>query len=446
MKDWSWDRYWYGPVAAARPFLFSRLFLLMLGFDCWNIVWSGGRYGSVHFNVAHFAWLDALQPVPGPATYVVVMLAAGLLSFVLGCVGPRLVPGLILCGLYTYGWMMSMLDSYQHHYLCSLVLLLLAFFPSLTVDDVQTYPPAPAPAHKKKGRGHAPPRALPKPQLISAWPWALLLFTCAVVYAYTAVSKSEPDWRSGDTLRSITAPRGSLLPLEHLFEKVGLGAKAFWTMMGFGTIAIQVTVSSSYLLAPRRDTLESRVGRLWPLFGLGAALSFHFGAEYLHLRVGWFSYYMIVLAVLAFAPANVVTSMARLAPRLPLPKSRGVALALTAAAAAAFVVSAVILDLPGAMVVAAAGAIVVLATAGWLLRAGRARAAAGVSLAAGSAALFMAAWIATGDQPLRFYSRWAVEARRAGDTATADAAMGKLKDKYTPQEIREIQEKEVEPQ
>ena len=38
--------------------------------------------------------------------------------------------------LYTFSWSMSMLDSYQHHYFVSLVLLCLAFFPPTAAAEI----------------------------------------------------------------------------------------------------------------------------------------------------------------------------------------------------------------------------------------------------------------------------------------------------------------------
>ena len=60
-----WNRYWHGPVAAVRAWVVLNGILLLLAFDVWvQSLRTAARYGSGAFNVAHFAWLDAVQPLP----------------------------------------------------------------------------------------------------------------------------------------------------------------------------------------------------------------------------------------------------------------------------------------------------------------------------------------------------------------------------------------------
>ena len=97
---------------------------------------EAGRYGAGGFNVANFEWLDAVQPAVSPALYVGVCTLTGFL-----CVGLALAPRpprwliAIALVLHTWSWAMSMLDSYQHHYLLSIVLLALVFFPHATAEE-----------------------------------------------------------------------------------------------------------------------------------------------------------------------------------------------------------------------------------------------------------------------------------------------------------------------
>lgn len=131
------DRYLFSRVDAVRPWLLQRLFLLLFAFDCWvDHASHAGRYGFGGFNVAHFRLLDALAPMPSPGLYVGTLLLAGLVAFAMAMTRPSRVGLATTCALYTYGWAMSMLDSYQHHYLLSIVLLAMVFFPRLTHDDV----------------------------------------------------------------------------------------------------------------------------------------------------------------------------------------------------------------------------------------------------------------------------------------------------------------------
>ncbi|MCU0671217.1 MAG: HTTM domain-containing protein [Myxococcota bacterium] len=131
------ERYLFARVDSVRPWLLQRLFLVLFAFDCWvDHASHAGRYGFGDFNVAHFGWLDALAPTPSPGIYVGTILLAGLVAFAMAMTRPSRVGLGIVCALYTYGWAMSMLDSYQHHYLLSFVLLAMTFFPRLVRDDV----------------------------------------------------------------------------------------------------------------------------------------------------------------------------------------------------------------------------------------------------------------------------------------------------------------------
>jgi len=131
-----WDRYWFGPVAAIRPYLLVKAVLLLLAFDMWMLrVDKGALYGSFGFNVAHFHWLDAIQPVPTQELYVGLALSVGILALVCTLAGAsRWMLALIALG-YSYSWMMSIFDGYQHHYFLSLVLFPIIFFPLSASSD-----------------------------------------------------------------------------------------------------------------------------------------------------------------------------------------------------------------------------------------------------------------------------------------------------------------------
>ena len=74
----AWHRYFDAEVPVARLRLFSTFFLLLLAFDaCFVMSWRGFAYGEAGFNVAHFAWLDAIQPLPSSASYIGLLLLAG---------------------------------------------------------------------------------------------------------------------------------------------------------------------------------------------------------------------------------------------------------------------------------------------------------------------------------------------------------------------------------
>jgi hypothetical protein len=192
------DRYFHGRFAAARAYLFSRLFLVLVALDAWTLmIGHAGRYGVDGFNVAHFAWLDAILPQPTAAMYVGVLLATGLLALALAIGGTHrfALAGLFL--LYTLSWAMSMLDSYQHHYFVSTVLLCLVFFPELRASDVHPQvpaivepPPAAGESRNAKAKEKAKPKAKAKPKPADTsrlTTWIYVAFGWLVLAAYVSI-------------------------------------------------------------------------------------------------------------------------------------------------------------------------------------------------------------------------------------------------------------------
>jgi hypothetical protein len=350
----------FGGVAPSRLDAMLRLTLLLLAFDCWiDLVPHGGRYGVGDFNVAHFGILDALLPMPTAAYYVGSLLFTGVLAFAMALAPWR--PGLIaLFTTYTLGWAASMLDSYQHHYLVSLVLFSFMFFPlrrrppaakptvhwavrlgglsfawgvvELIGDSTGVWTPLGALVSSDELRpglqgglllygivstmmltpgpkDETEPSA--KPSLISAWAYVSVCVTSAVVYFYTAVNKLSPDWRDGHALRRLGRSDAFL----GLQEKAAEGwaflppmePDDFWSLMAKGAIAVQLVSALGFLLASQQDRLPVKRGsrEVVVLFGL-APLSFHLGTEAMGLEIGWFSYYMLLIVVVVFAPRPVI--------------------------------------------------------------------------------------------------------------------------------------------
>ena len=125
------ERYWFGDVALARPYLLLRFVLVLLAFDTWlNMMPRGARYGVGEFNVAHFSWFDGF--VPSSGFYLGVLAFTGVLALSQALYRPhRIAIALIAVG-YTIGWSCSLLDSVPYHYLLSLYLVCFVFFPMLS--------------------------------------------------------------------------------------------------------------------------------------------------------------------------------------------------------------------------------------------------------------------------------------------------------------------------
>src|SRR5690606_32930313 len=76
-----------------------------------------------------------------------------------------------------YFW--SQADSYQHHYLIALLLLLTCFLPFDALPGLER------------------PREGGWPKATRSWATALIYVQVGVVYLYTGITKSSPDWLSG---------------------------------------------------------------------------------------------------------------------------------------------------------------------------------------------------------------------------------------------------------
>ncbi|MFW5920631.1 MAG: HTTM domain-containing protein [Polyangiales bacterium] len=512
MNDW--DRYWFGDVSAVRPWLLQRFVLLLLAFDAWLVmVEHGGRYGVGDFNVPHFGWMTLLQPTPTPGLYVGVVLVCGVLAFTLALGRPsRLLLG-VLTALYTWAWAMSMLDSYQHHYLLSLLLLSMVFFPRLAGADAfahrgdgvsqpheepqtkkGTPAPEPAPEKKvgkagggsKKERRRAARRAKKKQQRsqhkkqepereqrqeqaeadeppaerggadrpwaarsVSAWAYVVFGVTCAIVYFYTAVAKTEQDWREGHALKRITAGDDPFAPFRELFvDSFGMSVDGFWELVGTSVVLLQLVICAGYLMSVRRDTLRHPAARAFCWVALVAALSFHLGAEYLGLKIGWFSWYMVGTAVVYMLPRRalepiawvagwpgraIATQWDRLMAGGEDASERVTVIALAIGGAGLVVFFGYVTDLPGALVGGILVAVVLALGVLFVVQEGRIRDAQRWIVGAALAAAAMWASIASSTVRFDYYRLVGGDMRRRGNLEESLGAYVKANE-YAPRD------------
>jgi hypothetical protein len=420
------DRFFHGEHGASRSYLLSKGFLFLLALDTWMLmIGHAGRYGVAGFNVAHFAWLDAL-----------VLLLTGLLSLVVMLTGIRKSTGLALFALYTMSWAMSMLDSYQHHYLVSLCLLCLAFFPSAGADELHPLPKPAAPeGSRKAGRqeeerrrvegqelggfvylaavlasalawwivdrsGHTwaaffllaggigvatfvyrPERR--EPLLRSGFGYPLLGATISIVYTYTAIAKMDPNWLEGHTILRITAIEKSFAGLAELGASLGIERQRFWALFATFVIPQELYMAVAYLVAPQQDRVRGSWVRAMCGLAFLLALALHVGAEAMGLEIGWFSYYMLLFGVCFLLPlpvvdrlATVATWPARLLHRQAAQWERAAPPSVLSTVLSslggviALALAGVMIDLPGAVEACAlAGGVLVLVAVGGFVRA-----------------------------------------------------------------------------
>lgn len=266
-------------TSGARLELFARLVLGFFAVDVVaNMLAHGGRYGVGGFNVAHFTWLDTLLPNVSPGFYVATMSLAAGSAGLAALLGPRRELVVVAAVTMNLGWAMSLLDSYQHHYLLGLLLVCMIGFSKKSSDASQD---------------GEEPRSAP-------WGYGLTCLTVSNVYVFAAISKAEPAWRSGVALKQIVGERAH--ELIALWTELGLSVEAFWLTAGHSTYLVQFFLAGVYLIAPL--STRSRLLTLVRSVGLIVALSFHIGAEYLELQIEWFSYYMLLIAVFFLGPTS----------------------------------------------------------------------------------------------------------------------------------------------
>lgn len=273
----SLDRVVFGEVARARPYLLVRAVLLLLGLDCVvELLPHGGRYGVGGFNVAHFAILDRLLPIPTPSLYLGALFAVSGLSFVSVVAGPRRPILALIALLYTAAWASSLLDAYQHHYLTSLLLVSMTAMVGDEADGAFVDSVGPSPGYRS------------------------FIVTCALMYLFAAIAKLEPGFLSGEALARI-APPESIESIAFPLARLGLDTDETYAWLARAAIGVELASACALLLALRAD----RDGTQAPLAiaSLGVIpLSFHLVAGSLGLGIGWFGELMMTIVVIAFAP------------------------------------------------------------------------------------------------------------------------------------------------
>lgn len=335
------SRIFSAPIHPARAWLLERLLLLVLAVDIWTAnLASAGRYDSGGFHVAHFPFLDALLPTPSIPLYVALHVAAGVLCIV--ALVQRTLPRLLLALIavfYTWGWAMSVLDSYQHHYLMSLLLVTLAIAPRPASSfRTERQPDDPEPqtegeSAEDEGTRKCAETADTQPRrdlvALGANPaYTALMWTIALVYLYTGIAKFEPAWLSGEALQRVLLlpPGGEPLPggedraafFRTLLTPLGLRGQQLWWTLGHGVVLTQWVIAAGYFLAPLREVRWARFGHFVYPLAMFSALLFHIGAEQMQLKIGWFSWYMIGAALVVFTPVAVLARLQRCAePPLP---------------------------------------------------------------------------------------------------------------------------------
>jgi hypothetical protein len=250
--------------------LFRVVFFALHSVDAVLQLAHAPRYGAGGFNVSQLPFELVPAPTRAGLTFVYGLLAIVFALCAAGVALRVLVP--LAAALYGYAYFVSQLDSYQHHYLMFLVLVVLAFVPS-------------APTERPPGR---PPR-------LRSWALRLFLVQLGILYLWAAVAKVDPPWLDGTLLR--WQIEGDLDPATP--SRAG-SALVRWaaTTLGFGFLAHAI-------LAVELVLAIAIWQRRWWYVALPLGVGLHAGIELVDLDIGLFSYFMIA-SYLLVAPERAL--------------------------------------------------------------------------------------------------------------------------------------------
>lgn len=360
-----WSRFWLLDISWAKWLTFRFTFFTLLAIDAFLQLAHAPRYGAGGFNVQHLPF--APLPEPGRPS---INFAHGALCLLFALIAQGVLVRVTLplaATLYGWAYFSSQLDSFQHHYLMWLVIVVACFVP---------HRPDPLP----------PGAAATAPRRLTSWAVRLLLVQVAIVYLWAAISKLTPLWLDGSVL-FIQIADGNLRDLV--------------TALGFDHVAKLVLLSELALAA----AVWWRPAWL-PALVVGVGL--HVGVELVGFEIGLFSYLMIAIYLLVIPDRVYFAAAARFpAPRIP-------ALAGWVLAPLALVAVLVLVPLPFGAALALAAVLLIAA----FVR--DRRALAGWAFVV--AAVIPIAVDATTDEAADYYRYWAGAARRMGDQAEARRA------------------------
>ncbi len=372
--------FWLGYEVPWVKLLVARFVIFtVLAVDALLQISHAPRYGAGDFNVSHVPGMNDFGA--GRASFAVAQLViAACLSFAALGVRTRIVLP-IATALYAWLYFGSQLDSYQHHYLVALVLLLACFVPWERPVD----------------------RALSTP--IRAWAIRLLLVQIGIMYLWAAVSKMDPAWLDGRTLDLQIA--GSLREL--IDDTVGIKAASRFALLAEIILALTIWWKRGWLVAlPLGVAFHAAILASGLEIGLFAVLMLGFYVlvipDRLFVRVGESAAWLV--AGLVGAVRRVDTTWSAV----------GVMLAVGG-------VLALLVRLPSATIV---GLVIAGICAAWI---GVSRERVRGAKLAGGYMFAMIVWLVidrASSTAVDYYRFWGGNARRLGDPAASEYAYRKV--------------------
>jgi hypothetical protein len=361
--------FWFGfEITWAKLVVARVVFFALLALDALLNYSHAPRYGAGDFNVAQLAIFDPIAP--GRAGFAVGQLVCAYAFVLVACgVATRWV---LPVATAIYGWLYfgSQLDSYQHHYLVWLILLLACFVPWERPGGARLSTP------------------------IRSWAVRLILVQLGILYLWAAISKCNSAWFDGSTLSQQI--HGSL-------------AKLIESTVKF-KVASSLVVLTEFTLAA---TIWNK--RTWWIAApLGLAL--HIGILWTGFEIGLFAWLMIGLYVLVI-PDRVWVVLGERLPRIPALRGGwavlGVALAIS-------VVLVLVARFDYARPV---GIVLLVATIGLAVRV---RPVAKLGVASLCAFLLWTVVDRSTSTAADYYRFWGGSSRRLGDPTSAEQAYRRM--------------------
>ncbi len=257
---------WFGVDVSSAKLVVARVVVFgLLALDALLQIRHAPRYGAGDFNVGQLAIFDAFGP--GRVAYGAcqLVIAYTLVLAALGIATRVMLP--IATVLYAWLYFGSQLDSYQHHYLVSLLLFIACFVP--WQRPVSTEPAFPT---------------------RRSWAVRLLLVQLAIMYLWAAISKLDPAWLDGHTLA--TQITGSMRGL--IESTVGFKVAAI------GVIGVELALAATVWMK-----------RTW-FIAAPLGILFHGSILLTGLEIGLFAYLMVAIYIVVI-PDRIWVALAQTA-------------------------------------------------------------------------------------------------------------------------------------
>jgi hypothetical protein len=369
--------FWFGfEVAWAKIAATRFLVFMLLALDAALQISHAPRYGAGGFNVGQLPFtgdLGASRLVFGAAQLV---LAYMFVAIALGVATRVLVP--VCAAVYAWLYFGSQLDSYQHHYLVAIVLVIASFVPWQRGPDVRPSTP------------------------VRSWALRLVLVQLAIMYVWAAISKLSPAWLDGTTLS--TQMTGAFAEM--------IKASVGWSVASVLVIAVELALAVTIWARPA-----------WRI-AAPLGLAFHLGIVFTGLEIGLFAFLMVGIYALVIPDRfwiGVTTWLEGFAGVLARPSW-----VVLGAGLVTGIVLARLVRIEDAFAIGAAACVVPLAVATY----SRVRAKRAPAIAVGVAhVLGIALWLfvdrAT-DVTEDYYRYWGGSQRRLGTPETAEYAYRRL--------------------